>query len=344
MNDMKKEERIKAALSLREVDRIPVSVWMHYSGVDQDPLSLAKAQVWTAEKYNHDFIKLMPFGLYGVQDWGTKVRISSVKGDPPEVLEYAVQSAEDWKKIDVLPGTYGAYGNQVLLARYVSKFVDNEIPFVQTIFSPLTTARKMAGDRILVDMKENPELLKQALQAITDTTINFVRENINAGVSGFFFATQCCNSTYMSEDEYREFGLAFDSQVVDSYKDITYFNIGHLHGENGMFKLFDELGHTAVNWHDRWCRPSMREARELSGKCFVGGLRECAVYDEKRGVMVPSPLENGTEEEIYQHVKEAVDGAGKRGLILSPGCCASQFVGEYQLNALRQAVEKLGGC
>ena len=344
MNEMKKTERIKAALNCEETDRIPVSVWMHYSGVDQDPLTLAKAQVWTAEQYEYDFIKLMPFGLYGVQDWGTKIRITSVKGDPPEVLRYAIRSAKDWERLEVLPGLYGSYGNQVLLAQYVSRFTKGEIPFVQTVFSPLTTARKMAGDRILIDMKENPQLLKQALQVITDTTINFVRENINAGVNGFFFATQCCNSTYMREEEYREFGLAFDRQVVDSYKDITYFNIGHLHGENGMFTLFDELGHNAVNWHDRWCSPSMKEARSLSDKCFVGGIRECAVYDQEKKEEIPSPLEAGSEEEIYQHIREAAEGAGRKGLILSPGCCASQFVGERQLEALKRAVARLGGC
>ena len=344
MYEMTRTERIKAALEFKPVDKVPVSVWMHYSGADQDPLTLAKAQVHIAEKYEHDFIKLMPFGLYGVQDWGTRIRITASRGEPPEVIEHAVHTAKDWAKLEVLPGMYGAYGNQVLLAQYVSRMTKGQIPFVQTIFSPLTTARKMAGDRILIDMNENPQLLKQALQVITDTTINFVKENINAGVSGFFFATQCCNDTYMSEEAYREFGIAFDSQVIEAYKDSTYFNIGHLHGENGMFSLFDELENNALNWHDRWCSPSMEEARKITGKCLVGGIRECACCDSSKSAVLPSPLEEGNEEELYLHVKELIDSAGKKGVILSPGCCASQFVGERQLNALKTAVERLGGC
>ena len=148
MYEMTRTERIKAALEFKPVDKVPVSVWMHYSGADQDPLTLAKAQVHIAEKYEHDFIKLMPFGLYGVQDWGTRIRITASRGEPPEVIEHAVHTAKDWAKLEVLPGMYGAYGNQVLLAQYVSRMTKGQIPFVQTIFSPLTTARKMAGDRV----------------------------------------------------------------------------------------------------------------------------------------------------------------------------------------------------
>ena len=56
MYEMTRTERIKAALEFKPVDKVPVSVWMHYSGADQDPLTLAKAQVHIAEKYEHDFI------------------------------------------------------------------------------------------------------------------------------------------------------------------------------------------------------------------------------------------------------------------------------------------------
>ena len=69
---MNREERIKAALACRPVDRVPISAWMHFSAVDQDPVSLAEEEVAFTEKYDFDFIKMMPFGLYSVQDfWHT---------------------------------------------------------------------------------------------------------------------------------------------------------------------------------------------------------------------------------------------------------------------------------
>ncbi|MEE0029319.1 MAG: hypothetical protein U0I99_03955 [Dialister sp.] len=42
---MNREERVRAALAGKEVDRVPVAAWMHLSAFDQDPISLAEAEV-----------------------------------------------------------------------------------------------------------------------------------------------------------------------------------------------------------------------------------------------------------------------------------------------------------
>ena len=57
---MTREERVRAAVEGREPDRVPVSVWMHISDKDQDSRSLAEAMVEFNEKYDYDFIKMMP--------------------------------------------------------------------------------------------------------------------------------------------------------------------------------------------------------------------------------------------------------------------------------------------
>ena len=37
---MYREERVRAALAGKEVDRVPVAAWMHLSAFDQNPISL----------------------------------------------------------------------------------------------------------------------------------------------------------------------------------------------------------------------------------------------------------------------------------------------------------------
>ena len=56
---MNREERVRAALVGKEVDRVPVAAWMHLSTFDQDPISLAEAEVDLTEKYDFDYIKMM---------------------------------------------------------------------------------------------------------------------------------------------------------------------------------------------------------------------------------------------------------------------------------------------
>ncbi len=337
---MNKFERIKAALALQDVDRVPVNLWHHVSETDQDPKKLAEALVADNAKYDFDFIKLMPFGLYSVQDWGVKINFYNTKGKPPLVADYAIHSVKDWAKLEKLPVTKGAWGKTLLLAQYAERLIHGETPFVQTIFSPLTTAHKLAGDRILKDLKEDPNVFKQALQVITDTTIGFVRANIEAGVSGFFFATRCANYGYISEEDYKEFGEVYDLQVINAYKDRTFFNIAHIHGENGMFDRIEKYPVSCVSWHDRWTPPTLAEARKLSGKCFLGGLREVPYYGENGEIIRPSLLNTGSPEDIRKHVAEAIEQAGEKGLIIGPGCGADEFVPEANIHAIRNAVEK----
>lgn len=334
---MNKIERIKAALNLEEVDRIPANLWMHYSAADQDPRTLAELQVEFSKTYDFDFIKLMPFGLYGVQDFGAKVKIFNQINKPPVIDDYGIHDINEWERLEVLPAFHGTYGKQVQLAQYVNRLTNGTIPFIQTIFSPLTNARKLAGDRIILDMKENPKIFKQALQVITDTTINFVKANINAGVHGFFFATQCANYDFMTEEEYKEFGEYYDLQVINSYKDSTYFNVAHIHGEAAMFDLIEKYPVNCINWHDRWCLPTLTQAREKTNKCLLGGIREVPYYNENKEMTRESLLVSGTVTEVENHVIEAIRQVNGKGLIIGPGCVADQFSIDKNIYAIRRA-------
>lgn len=74
---MNREERIRAALAGQPVDHVPVGAWMHLSEFDQDPISLAEAETAFTEKYDFDYIKMMPFGLYSTQDFGNQITITA---------------------------------------------------------------------------------------------------------------------------------------------------------------------------------------------------------------------------------------------------------------------------
>src|SRR5699024_7633087 len=103
MIKMEKHERIQAALNLEEVDRVPINLWMHHSDVDNSPLDLAETQINMAKKYDFDFIKLMPFGLYSVEDWGARVQYFSKTNHPPKVKHPGINTVEDRGRLEVLP-------------------------------------------------------------------------------------------------------------------------------------------------------------------------------------------------------------------------------------------------
>lgn len=329
MTKLTKKERILSALNGSEVDRVPISIWLHHPDKDQDPRALAETQVEFAKKYDLDFIKLTPFGLYGVQDWGCKVKFFCTKNDVAVVDDFGIKDLNDWKALEVFHANYGTLGKQVQLANHTKKLLkNNDIPFIQTIFSPLTTAWKLAGDRLFNDLREYPEIVHNALQVITETTINFIKANINAGVSGFFFATQCATTDLLTPEEYEEFGARYDLQLFNAYKDITFFNVIHIHGKNILFDRLVKYPGDCINWHDRLVGPSLEEARKITDKCLLGGIEENSV------------LLNGTPDEVQRHVTEAIELGGRKKLIIGPGCVADPRTSTENYFAARLALEQ----
>lgn len=189
---MTREERIRAAIAGKETDRVPVAAWMHLSEHDQDPISLAEAEVELTEKYDFDYIKMMPFGLYSTQDFGNQVKIYCDPYKEPIVQKFAIDSPAGYDSIRAISALQGTYGKQVEFARELAKRRMEGTPIIQTIFSPFSTLKKLAGDRLLTDMKEYPRSVHHALAAITATTLDFVGYNIDAGVDGFFFCYAKC--------------------------------------------------------------------------------------------------------------------------------------------------------
>lgn len=335
---MDKRERIMAALQGKEVDRVPVSAWLHFSEVDQDPISLAKTQISFVKKYDFDFIKMMPQGTYPVQDWGAQLKIYANKFHEPIILEPGIKDIKEYCKLEILPPFYGTWGKTLQLAKYIQEFNDMDIPYIQTIFSPLTILSKLTKGHVYEDIRTNPDVVERALKVITATNIAFVLENLRYGVSGFFFATQCAGKDLMSLDEFNHFAREYDLQVIQAYKDKTYFNVLHIHGDNIRFKDLLDYPVNCLSWHARSTYPSLKKARTMTEKCFLGGVKESPYFVD--GVLhYKSIMASGSEQEISNHVKEAIDQVDGKGLILGPSCVIDPRADENNYYALRKSVE-----
>lgn len=335
---MTRAERIKAALQGKEVDRIPCSVWMHLSEVDQDPVSLAEEMVKRNEEFDFDFIKMMPFGAYSTQDWGAKIQIYCDKYKEPVIVEPGIKELEDYAKVQPLDATYGTWGKTLQVAQHLSKMVVGDTPYIQTVFSPATTLKKLAGNRLIADMVEHPAEVHKALRAITETTVNFVKANIEAGVSGFFFATQCATYDFLTDELFAEFCKPYDLEVINAYSDKTWFNVVHVHGSNIMYDTVSKYPCNCINWHDRDTQPSMKTARETVEKTFLGGIQEVPTIID--GVLsYDSILARSTPEQVIEHVHQAIDMVGGKSLIIGPGCVCDPKTSNENLHAVRKAVE-----
>ena len=230
-------ERVRAALKGEETDRVPISLWRHWPVEDETPQGLAAAIIRWQRDYDFDVVKLTPTGTYGIEDWGAETTYVPNDHGVRTVAQYGVTSVDQWPGLEQLDVTRGYLGNQIAAVLLVAEELQDSVPILQTVFSPLTTARKLAGDRIFADLRLHPETLKPGLQIIAETTTRFALESIRAGAHGVFFATQCDTYRLLSEAEYHEFGETYDRILLNAVRPEAQIILIHAHGQDIMFDL-----------------------------------------------------------------------------------------------------------
>ena len=317
-------ERLQAAIRGEAVDRPPISLWRHWPAFDQDPATLAKAMVDWQQTYDFDLVKYMPTGTYSIEDWGARTIYKPTRNGTRTVTQYGVTDAAQWPRLQPLDGVSGYMGWQNESLRIAAEALGGSVPILQTVFSPLTTARKLAGDVVFEHMRACPELLEEGLAIIARTSAAFAREAIRCGASGLFLATQCSTTDVMTAAEYQRFGRPFDLIVLDAVKDSARFNLMHVHGENTMFDLMAGYPVNMLNWHDRRTTPHLREAVERFPGLLVGGIDEYGT------------LASSSAAAIAAEIDDARKQTGGRRLMLAPGCVCPI---ETPLAAVRAAVD-----
>jgi uroporphyrinogen decarboxylase len=325
---MNKLERIQAAINREPVDRVPYALWCHFPEVDRSPAGLAQAVLRFHQRYGSDFLKVTPAAGDAVEEWGCVESDQVQPGGNRSCASHAVNSASDWKEIKPLDITSSAYGRQ--LETLIRILVDRrtDAPVLPTVFSPLTLARKLSGDRLNQDLRERPRAVVEALEAITDTLLRFVALCHAEGAAGIFYAVQAASRRFHTEEEYAEFGEPYDRRLLDAAVEQAQVVIVHCHGDELLFDRLARLPAHAWNWDDRVEGPSLREGKAMVGGAVIGGVNQWAT------------LRDGTPEDVRAEVKDAVEQTEGIGLIVAPGCVLPQRAPDENVVAL---VRALGG-
>lgn len=322
-----KRERLQAVLAGERPDRVPVAMWRHFPVDDQDPVTLAEATIAFQKDFDFDFVKVSPASSFCVRDWGVK---DEWRGDPEgtrKYTQYVIDSPADWGRLRPLPANRGALGAQLKCLRRLQMAFGEEVPFIQTVFSPLSQAKHLAGEqRLLEHLRREPGSVLQGLQVIADTTAAWLQLARREGIAGVFFAAQQASYRLMSREDYARFGEPFDLHVLGAAEGL-WLNVLHLHGESIMFDLADSYPVRVVNWHDRETAPSLREALDRTRRVLCGGL-------SRRETMVL-----GDARTVQRQAQEAIRATRGRRFVLGTGCVVPVVAPRGNLVAARRSVE-----
>jgi uroporphyrinogen decarboxylase len=319
-------ERIQACLNGEKPDRTPIALWRHFPVDDQNPELLAASTLHFQSTYDFDIVKVTPASSFAVRGWGVEDQWMGDSEGSRRYTKRVIHEPADWEKLTALDPTSPHLAGQLACLRLIRQNLSPETPLIQTIFNPLSQAKNLAGnDLLLTHLREHPEAVMKGLETIAKTTAKFIEAVCNIGVDGIFYAVQHAQADVLTLDEYKNFGLPYDKQVLEETKNL-WCNMLHLHGQDVYFSLLSFYDFQIVNWHDRETYPSLTEAQSLFKGAVCGGLRQDTLVLEDQA-------------KVKQEAADAIQQTGGQRFILGTGCVVPITASHGNLVTARRSVE-----
>jgi uroporphyrinogen decarboxylase len=345
-------ERVMSAIRREVPDRVPWAIWGHFPACDwldyyswekanRDGEESAKAHLalLRALDYKMDLLKVTPFYRFMAFQWGSKFHWEN-NNESPSTVKVLVKTTEDWSKLWVLDPK-----KELREALRCVEILSRDLygmPFIYTIPSPIIQAMNgiSTPEQVYNDMKKHPDALKQGLDIITETTIDFTKECIAEGATGIFFGIGGGGRIWkdLTKAQLEEYVLGYDKKVLESVNcPIKFMHIcstpaGNAQNqglmEEGWFKKYPV---DCINW-DAHEYTWLDKGKKIYGDKFAicGGLNRI------------STLRKGTPLQVELEVKKAIEDVGKGGFLLGPGCTVYQDMPRKNYNAVGRAVLKYG--
>lgn len=270
----------------------------------------AEAEIDFYRAYDLDFLKVMSDYPYPL----------------PKGLQ-ALETEADWKRVEPVAASDECWNEQLLALSLINDAIGKEALFIETVFSPWITARRLARSSGLITARQRyPDTLLAAMEAIATSLSEYSKQALERGAAGIFLSLGAASEDVMSADEYEKWGRPFDLKILEAVREAP-FNVLHIHGKRIHFHSVLDYPVSALNWSHFATVPSLADGKARSGMTVLGGIDEASASHV-------SALEIG------EQVARAILEVGSRGLIIAPGCSVPTDTREQSLRAVKTAVER----
>ena len=290
---MNARERVTAALTGHDVDRIPFAVWRHfYPDESEGPAKLAETTIAFTKRHQLDLIKYNPRAHYHAEPWGTRYRYG--KDGRPVLERYAVRRPDDWSRIRRKSLREPAF-RELLYGLRLVREVMPDTPLLATIFTPLGVLERLAGrERVLGDLRARTDDVVAALDALAETFSELAAACCEYADGIFLATTNWAGRDTLDEGEYRRFGTSYDLRVLAGARGAA-LNVLHVCGPNARVVELARYPVVAVSWNPRLAGnpdlaaflaavPSRGAIGGFSDEAFVARATAIARREAREGV------------------------------------------------------------
>ncbi|CUS47099.1 MAG: uroporphyrinogen decarboxylase [Idiomarinaceae bacterium HL-53] len=294
------------------------SFWKHHPIADQTGVDLAAATLDFQRKTKSAFAKVTPAGNYQIADRGG---IAEWCGDSLGRRTFetrAIQCVDDWLQVLEYPHQLTAIETEMVRAAdiTVQSLRCSNVPVYATLFLPLSQMFMLAGaDRLVEDLFSSPEPLRRVADRLATDTERLIKAYLNAGVDGFFIASQHCSDLIVPQAFYQQFGVEFDARILEACIVATEKPILHLHGERVYFDLLNGVSEKLIVHYEL----------NNSNKSLTEFL---ASYSQ---VIAPSLPVSGWQQRDLQGLRELQKICGARAAFYSAPCVVPLSISDNEV-------------
>ncbi|SDC11902.1 uroporphyrinogen decarboxylase [Pelagirhabdus alkalitolerans] len=332
-----KKSRFYNVLAHGKKERHLVSGWHHFLEKEQTASDLAEATITFAKQYDWDWIKINPRATYLAEAFGNVYDFNDYKWVFPRQVKPFIQNGDDLNKVKYVNALESEPLKEQLDAVEQIRAALDDMPLVQTVFSPLTILMFLTGHISYVDQtmygSENPidfhELLvshrqdvHQALHAIALTMADYVKELENQGGDGLFYATTgTTHPDLFTESQFDEFSRPYDHIVLQAIK--PGGRILHTCGSYADPERFNDYPVEGISWDpDAEGNPDLTVNLD---KVKVAGVDHHIFHTED-----PEPVRIQAQQALYMMKDQP--------FLLVPNCAVSPDASHSTLKALRESI------
>jgi uroporphyrinogen decarboxylase len=324
---MTKRERVMAAVRGDQVDRVPVSLWLHNFATENSAETLTAETLRLARRFGWDFLKPQSRAQCFAEMWGLRYTASRERATPYTVTRVPLTTAEDLRGLEPADPRGGALGEQLQALRAIRKAVGTETPIIWTVFSPLMVLPfLLAGGRAAAVslMRSEPAAVDHALDAMTETLGAYARAAVAEGGDGLFYATNMATQELSTAAECRRFQRPYDLHILGQVQNAP-FNVLHVCGAGILFDEFADYPMAALSWATVPGNPSLKEAHRRTGRAVIGGL------PAKPDIAGLAPSE------VEARGRRAIAEMNGRFVLLGPDCSINPDTPEAVMDAATTA-------
>ena len=332
-------ERVLAALSHKEADRVPMFLLTTMHGAKELGLSIreyfsrpenvVEGQLRLRRRFRSDCFYTFHHAALEAAAWGIKPIFYD--DGPPNAGEPCIARPEDIERID-LPRISECKGLQRVLecTRRLKDLSKGEVPLLGVVMSPFSfPVIQMGFDRYLDLIHERPDLLERLLRLNETFCVEWANAQLDAGATAICYFDPVSSPTIIESALYRRYGLPLSKRTITQFKGPAAI---HFASGRELPIVDDVKGSGAL----AMSASNLEDLSEMKAAC----AGKIAVVGNLNALEMRKWNEKETEEKVREAIRKAAPGGG---FILSDNHGEIPYqVPDDVLLAVADAVEKWG--